>query len=147
MLPSESYNIIPVGVVAGTQNNLRLEIRPEYRPALKGLDAFSHCQILWWIHEFAEPSFRETTQIDPPYDAPVTGVFATRSPVRPNPLGLTVAGILSVDIERGRVEVSGLDAYPGTPVLDIKAYFPSADRVRQVRVPEWAASWGEWALQ
>lgn len=54
----ESYNIIPVGVVTGTQPNLQLEIRPEYRPALKGLDAFSHCQILWWIHEFADDSFR-----------------------------------------------------------------------------------------
>ncbi|MEK5468094.1 tRNA (N6-threonylcarbamoyladenosine(37)-N6)-methyltransferase TrmO [Paenibacillus sp. FSL R7-0210] len=147
MPASELYNIIPVGVVTGTQQNLRLEIRPEYRPALKGLDAFSHCQILWWIHEFADDSFRGTTQIEPPYNAPVSGVFATRSPVRPNPLGLTVARILSVDLDQGIVEVSGLDAYPGTPVLDIKAYFPSTDRVRQVRVPAWAASWGEWTVE
>ncbi|MNN86993.1 putative tRNA (adenine(37)-N6)-methyltransferase [compost metagenome] len=74
-------------------------------------------------------------------------MFATRSPVRPNPLGLTVARILSVDLDQGIVEVSGLDAYPGTPVLDIKAYFPSTDRVRQVRVPEWATSWGEWTVE
>lgn len=147
MSASESYNIIPVGVVSGTPENLHLKIRPEYIPALKGLEAFSHCQILWWIHEFAEDHFRATTQIEPPYEAPVSGVFATRSPVRPNPIGLTVARIISVDIEQGIVEVSGLDAYPGTPVLDIKAYFPSTDRVRQVRVPAWADSWGEWTVE
>ncbi|WP_042133388.1 tRNA (N6-threonylcarbamoyladenosine(37)-N6)-methyltransferase TrmO [Paenibacillus sp. FSL P4-0081] len=149
MLTTEPYNVISVGVVSvsGSQHNLRLEIKPQYRPALKGLADFSHCQILWWIHEFADNAFRRTTQIEPPYEAPVTGVFATRSPVRPNPIGLSVAEIVSVDVEQGIVEVTGLDAYPGTPVLDIKAYFPATDRVRHVRVPVWAASWGEWALE
>lgn len=147
MLTSALYNVVSVGVVSGTQHNLHLEISPEYRPALKGLSAFSHCQILWWVHELAEEHFRRTTQIEPPYDAPITGVFATRSPVRPNPIGLSVAGIVSVDMDQGIVEVTGLDAYPGTPILDIKAYFPSTDRVRQVRVPTWAATWGEWALE
>lgn len=66
MSASESYNIIPVGVVTGTQQNLQLEIRPEYRPALKGLEAFSHCQILWWIHEFAADHFRELRRLSLP---------------------------------------------------------------------------------
>ncbi|MBY0014532.1 tRNA (N6-threonylcarbamoyladenosine(37)-N6)-methyltransferase TrmO [Paenibacillus typhae] len=144
MSASEMYNVFPVGTVSGTQHNLLIKITPEYRAALKGLEAFSHCQILWWIHEFADDSFRATTQIEPPYDAPVTGVFASRSPVRPNPIGLSVAEIISVDAVEGIIEVGGLDAYPGTPVLDIKAYFPTTDRVRHVKVPAWASSWGEW---
>ncbi|WP_042200916.1 tRNA (N6-threonylcarbamoyladenosine(37)-N6)-methyltransferase TrmO [Paenibacillus camerounensis] len=145
MSASEMYNVVPVGAVSGTQHNLQIEIEPEYRAALKGLEEFSHCQILWWIHEFADDMFRTTTQIEPPYDAPVTGVFASRSPVRPNPIGLSVAEIISVDSVEGIIKVGGLDAYPGTPVLDIKAYFPTTDRVRHVKVPAWASSWGEWA--
>ncbi|WP_438498311.1 tRNA (N6-threonylcarbamoyladenosine(37)-N6)-methyltransferase TrmO [Paenibacillus sp. IHBB 3054] len=144
MSKQEVYNVIPVGVVAGQPDNLRLELKPEFHPALKGLQNFSHCQILWWIHEFADDHFRQTTQVQPPYEAPLSGVFASRSPVRPNPLGLSVAAIVSVDMESGIVEVAGLDAYPGTPILDIKAYFPTTDRVKDVTVPEWAAGWGDW---
>lgn len=144
MYEQESYNIVPIGWVRGTAQNLRLEINPEFRPALKGLSQFSHCQVLWWPHEFADDHFRQTTQIQPPYEATLTGVFASRSPIRPNPIGLSVAAILSVDVDSGIVEVAGLDAYPGTPVLDIKAYFPSADRVMEVTVPDWAAAWGDW---
>lgn len=144
MNEQESYNIVPIGWVTGTPHNLRLEIKPEFRPALKGLSQFSHCQVLWWLHEFADDPFRQTTQIQPPYDETLTGVFASRSPIRPNPIGLSVAAILSVDEASGIVEVAGLDAYPGTPILDIKAYFPSADRVMEVTVPGWAANWGDW---
>lgn len=144
MNEQESYNIVPIGWVRGTAQNLQLEINPEFRPALTGLSQFSHCQVLWWLHEFADDHFRQTTQIQPPYDATLTGVFASRSPIRPNPIGLSVAAILSVDVDTGIVEVAGLDAYPGTPVLDIKAYFPSADRVMEVTVPDWAAAWGDW---
>lgn len=115
MYEQESYNIVPIGWVRGTAQNLRLEINPEFRPTLKGLSQFSHCQVLWWLHEFADDHFRQTTQIQPPYEATLTGVFASRSPIRPNPIGLSVAAILSVDVDSGIVEVAGLDAYPGTP--------------------------------
>lgn len=147
MSEQESYNIVPIGWVTGTPQNLRLEIMPAFIPALKGLSQFSHCQVLWWLHEFSEDHFRQTTQIKTPYDAPLTGVFASRSPIRPNPLGLSVAAILSVDEGSGIVEVAGFDAYPGTPVLDIKAYFPSSDRVMKVTVPQWAADWGNWVAE
>lgn len=147
MSTQENYNIIPIGFVTGVAPNLRVEIKPEFSPALKGLSQFSHCQVLWWLHEFADDHFRQTTQITPPYDAPLSGVFASRSPIRPNPLGLSVVAILSVDEATGIVEVTGLDAYPGTPILDIKAYFPSTDRVMDVTVPDWAADWGDWAAK
>ena len=52
--------------------------------------------------------------------------------------------ILSVDHGTGEVEIVSIDAFDGTPVLDLKAYFPSCDRVRDVRVPKWAADWPEW---
>ncbi|ASA25576.1 tRNA (N6-threonylcarbamoyladenosine(37)-N6)-methyltransferase TrmO [Paenibacillus donghaensis] len=142
-----SYTIVQIGVVQAEGDHQLIQLQPEFGPALKGLSEFSHCQVIWWLSEFAEDHFRQTTQIQPPYDAPLSGVFSTRSPVRPNPLGLSVATILSMDEQAGVIELSGLDAYPGTPVLDIKAYFPSTDRVKDVTVPVWAASWGDWVAQ
>jgi tRNA-Thr(GGU) m(6)t(6)A37 methyltransferase TsaA len=144
MNQTKEYNIVPIGVVAGNSPSLRLEIRPEYAPALLGLSGFSHCQLIWWLHEFTDPHFRQTLQLKPPYAAPLSGVFATRSPIRPNPIGLSVVAIESVDVEAGIVEVSGLDAFPGSPVLDLKPYFPGTDRVRHVTVPSWASGWGDW---
>ncbi|WNS41621.1 tRNA (N6-threonylcarbamoyladenosine(37)-N6)-methyltransferase TrmO [Paenibacillus sp. MMS20-IR301] len=147
MNQQQEYNLTPVGVVAQDQQNQRLMIKPEFASALLGLSGFSHCQVIWWVHEFTDVHFRQTTQIQPPYDAPLSGVFATRSPIRPNPLGLSVVAIESVDVEAGIVEITGLDAYPGTPVLDLKPYFPSTDRVRTVSVPDWAAGWGDWVKE
>jgi tRNA (Thr-GGU) A37 N-methylase len=72
------------------------------------------------------------------------GMFACRSPVRPNPIGLTTVEIKRVDHDNGHVEIVNIDAYEGTPVLDLKAYFPMCDRVKDVRVAQWAAEWPEW---
>jgi tRNA (Thr-GGU) A37 N-methylase len=89
--------------------------------------------------------YRQVTQSDKaPYDAPVLGVFACRSPVRPNPIGLTTAKILGINRDKGEVEIANIDAFDGTPVLDLKAYIPVCDRVENVRVPEWASDWPEW---
>ncbi len=70
-------------------------------------------------------------------------MFATRSEYRPNPIAMTTCTIRSVDEEAGVVHVGDIDAYDGTPVLDLKAYFPVCDRVEGVRVAEWAADWPE----
>ena len=78
-----------------------------------------------------------------PYrDGPgVMGVFATRSPLRPNPIALTAAEIIHTDQEKGLIRVTFLDAYNGTPVLDIKPYTPSLDRVETPGVPVWCSKW------
>lgn len=144
MQPVDCYTVNALGYVAETDAGKCLTFLPQYSPALKGLSEFSHCQVLWWLHEFSGDMYRRTTRTTPPYEAPECGVFATRSPVRPNPIGLSVVSILSVDEASGVICVDGLDAYPGTPVLDIKAYFPSTDRVQEVRIPEYARGWGEW---
>jgi tRNA-Thr(GGU) m(6)t(6)A37 methyltransferase TsaA len=114
-------------------------------PALKELDRFSHAQVLWWFSGFQDDMYRQIMQSEhAPYEAPVLGVFACRSPVRPNPIGLTPAEIVGVDDEEGVVEIVSIDAYDGTPVLDLKPYIPASDRVKDVRVPEWMAGWPEW---
>jgi tRNA-Thr(GGU) m(6)t(6)A37 methyltransferase TsaA len=140
-----TYEVYPVGHIRRSDGRTYLEILEPYVPALKELDGFSHVQVLWWFDRCDDEIYRSVTQTDQaPYDAPLLGMFACRSPVRPNPIGLSTAKIHGIDHGLGRVEIGEIDAFDGTPVLDLKAYFPTCDRVREVRVPPWAASWGEW---
>jgi tRNA-Thr(GGU) m(6)t(6)A37 methyltransferase TsaA len=142
---AERYQVWPIGHVRRDNERTYLEILGPYVPALKELEQFSHVQVLWWFSQFQDEMYRAITQSEhTPYDAPVLGMFACRSPVRPNPIGLTTAEILKVDHERGVVEINNIDAFDDTPVLDLKAYFPTCDRVKDVRVGSWATEWGEW---
>jgi len=103
----------------------RLEIDALFRPALLGLERFSHLIVLAWLHQ----SRRDALVINPPHaDAP-RGVFALRSPVRPNPIGLSVARILRVDTTTGTVEIDAIDVLDGTPLVDIKPYRPGIDAI------------------
>ena len=115
-----------------------------FRPALAGLGHFSHVIALWWPDQL-DPAWGAILQSEPPY-APghVTGVFASRAPYRPNPIALTVCPILSVDEAAGIVRVADIDALDGSPLFDLKAYFPVCDRVRAARIPAWLADWPDW---
>jgi tRNA-Thr(GGU) m(6)t(6)A37 methyltransferase TsaA len=142
---TETFKIFPIGYVRREDGKTYLEILEAYVPALKELERFSHVHVFWWFSEFDDEMYREITQSDQaPYDAPVLGIFACRSPVRPNPIGLTTAKILHVDHKQGMVEIANIDAFDDTPVLDLKAYIPVSDRVKDVSVPEWCADWPEW---
>lgn len=142
---ADRYLLSPVGFIHREGNSIQIKIQPEFTPALKELGTFSHAQILWWFSEFDDESARKTTQFDQmPFEAPPLGVFACRSPLRPNPIGLSTVKILAVDHELGLLKIADIDAYDGTPVLDIKAYMPHCDRVQDVKVPEWAAGWPDW---
>jgi tRNA-Thr(GGU) m(6)t(6)A37 methyltransferase TsaA len=141
---TETYQIYPVGYIRRNGNDIHLEILEAYRPALKQLEHFSHVIVFWWFSEFQDDEYRQITQGEPPYDAPVTGVFASRSPVRPNPIGLTTAKILKVDHNKGVVKIANIDAFDNTPIIDLKAYIPICDRVKEASVPEWFAGWPEW---
>jgi len=110
-------------------------ILPELSEALDGLADYSHVYVLFWLHEISREK-RLTLKIYPRgrEDLPLVGVFAVRSNIRPNPIGLTVVELLKV--EGNVVTVRGLDAFDGTPVLDIKPY-DSWDVVKDVKVPGW----------
>jgi len=135
------YTMSPVGAVRRREGTTWIEIDAVYRDALKGLDGFSHAQIVWWFDRFDTPEHRGMLQIDPPFDAPPTGVFALKAPMRPNPIGISTVRIDRVERENGVVEISRIDAYDGTPVLDVKPYLPCYDRVSETTVPKWASSW------
>ncbi|WP_109575430.1 tRNA (N6-threonylcarbamoyladenosine(37)-N6)-methyltransferase TrmO [Aminobacter sp. AP02] len=100
-----------------------LLIDAPYRPGLAGLAGFSHVVILSWF----EQAPRNLIVQKPRHASDAKGVFALRSPARPNPVGLHIAAIVSIDIEAGRIELDAMDALDGTPVIDIKPYFPSVD--------------------
>lgn len=113
----------------------RIVLDQMYAPGLKGLEGFSHAIVLFYLDQAAY--VRERHLLRRPQnrdDMPVVGIFAQRCKDRPNRIGMTSVEIVSVD--DGVLVVRGLDAIDGTPVLDIKPYFPPYDR-RDARVPEW----------
>ncbi len=125
-----------------------LDIKPLFRSALKQLDQFSHIMVFWWAHQNDTVEIRNQknwTTI-PPYgdNTPETGIFATRSEFRPNPIALTTCKILEVDEKKGIVKISGIDAINRTPIIDIKAYFPICDRVKDCQIAPWLKNWPEW---
>jgi tRNA-Thr(GGU) m(6)t(6)A37 methyltransferase TsaA len=112
----------------------RIMIDQKFAGGLKGLEGFSHLYVLFLLHEV--PKWKGNLMVHPKgrTDIKKTGVFATRSPHRPNPIALTLVKLLS---KRGRVlTVKGLDAYDGTPVLDLKPY-DKHDSTPRPRVPLW----------
>lgn len=112
-----------------------IRLKKEYRGGLMGMESFSHAIILFYLdkakfipekHLQRHPQNRE--------DMPVVGIFSQRTKDRPNTIGLTSVSILSVD--ETTLTVKGLDAIDGTPVLDIKPYYPVYDK-KDATVPEW----------
>lgn len=139
------FSVYPIGSVRREDGRIHLQIDAAYRPALKQLGQFSHVMAFWWADRFDNEEGRTLLQTEPPY-APehVTGVFATRSPYRPNPIAMTTCKLLGVDEEAGLVQVADIDAVDGTPIVDLKAYFPVCDRVAQAHIPAWLSDWPEW---
>ncbi|MFN2274689.1 MAG: SAM-dependent methyltransferase [Anaerolineales bacterium] len=145
-MSQNEYRVSPIGQVKAGPEGFALQVAPEYRVALEGLEDFGYIQVLWWSHHLDTPEYRSVMVTEQPYrNAPAElGIFATRSPLRPNPICLSTAMLLGVDRENGLVSVAWIDAEDGTPILDIKPYHPSSDRVRNVQLPEWCRHWPEW---
>jgi tRNA-Thr(GGU) m(6)t(6)A37 methyltransferase TsaA len=145
MSSKTSYQLTPIGRVQEAEGFYVIHIDETIRPAMKLMEGFSHIHVLWWADQLDTDEGRAILQGDLPY-APgtVAGVFANRSPARPNPIGLTTCFVLDVDPAAGTISVAWIDALDGTPVLDIKPYIPVSDRARDVSVAEWLADWPEW---
>jgi len=104
-------------------NRATIEIMPQYREALSGLDRFQYVIVLYYFDRVKT----WTSWLRPPWNRKKTGLFATRTPRRPNPVGMTVLRLDSVDMKNGILRVSGVDAYDKTPVIDIKPFVPALD--------------------
>jgi tRNA-Thr(GGU) m(6)t(6)A37 methyltransferase TsaA len=100
-----------------------VEVAEAFRPGLDGLERASHVVILSWFDRAARNLI-----VQKPRHAPrASGTFALRSPVRPNPIGMHVARLVSLDREAGILEIDAIDLLDGTPVVDLKPYFASID--------------------
>ena len=99
---------------------------------LKGLTGYSHVVVLYWVHRW-----RDWRMPRHHHKPPGVRVFATRMPVRPNPIGLCVAELVSFSPESGQVVLCNLDACDGSPVLDLKPYIPFFDSVSEAKIPAW----------
>ena len=136
----------PIGIV---RNEIKRPVRQSWEDvisdivvdsslteALDNLEEFSHIIVLYWMHQAAAGG-QPPTKVHPKsrQELPLIGLFASRSPSRPNPVGKAVVRLLQR--RRNILKVQGLDAIDGTPVIDIKPYMPGYDSVTDAKVPPW----------
>ncbi|MEM3407655.1 MAG: tRNA (N6-threonylcarbamoyladenosine(37)-N6)-methyltransferase TrmO [Nitrososphaerota archaeon] len=146
--------IIPIGIIRTSANEEEIknsyegvegiiEIFEEFSAGLEGIDGFSHLIIVFWMDKVSEEN-RKTLKVKhrrllrfgfkESELGPEVGVFCTDSPHRPNPIGITIVELIN---RKGRfLKVKGLDAFDGTPVIDIKPYTYDR-RVENIKVPTW----------
>ena len=131
------FKMQPIGHVQKTEEKTLIVLDKEYEPGLLGLEGFSHAYVFWWFSLNDSPEKRATLQIHPMgnRENPLTGVFATRCPRRPNLVAMTLCKVISVN--ENVVEVEKIDAFDDTPVIDIKPYLPGYDTADDAKVPEW----------
>ena len=113
----------------------KIIIREEYIEALEGIEEFSHLFVIFWLHQIKTKD-KKIKKVQPRgrKDLEFIGIFATRTPFRPNPIGLTCVKLINK--KNNFLSVQGLDAYNGTPILDIKP-FDSWDKIKGFKVPKW----------
>ncbi len=139
-------DLIPIGVVKNSIKESRRDdwetvvseiiIDKEFEQALHQIEGFSHIIVLYWMHHISL-SQRSVMRVHPrgKQNLPLVGVLATRSPARPNPIGIITVKLLG---HRDNVlKVIGLDAVDGTPILDIKPYIPGYDSPAKAETPGW----------
>ena len=135
------HTIYEIGRVERFDTGARLRIFEEHRECLRGLEGFSHAEVLWWFSASDEMELRNIKTVDPPFEAPALGVFASHAPTRPNPVALSTVAIRRIDLDGGVIEIGAIDALDGSPLLDIKPYMPHYSRVESPTVPDWASQW------
>ena len=108
-----------------------VEIDPRFRLGLDGIEAFSHVALLTWL----DRAPRDLIVQKPRHAAQPRGIFALRSPARPNPVGLHIVRLLAVDAANGLLRLEAIDVLDGTPVVDVKPYYASTDAIPDATRP------------
>lgn len=137
------FTVKSIGVARVEEDRFWIELNPEYKKAMTGLEGFDSLNIFWWFDRCDNSQSRSILTEEQPYSKgpALLGAFATRSPQRPNPIALTCAQVTYLDLENGIIGLAYFDALDQSPILDIKPYTPSLDRVEQPGVPDWCAHW------
>lgn len=134
---TDTIRLVEVGKVRKGPEGTSIEIHKKNADAILGLNQFSHVVVLYWFHKNDTAVKRKTLQVHPRGNRsnPLTGVFATRSPRRPNLIGLSVCRIRS--IKNNVIYIDEIDAFHDSPVLDLKPYIPRIDAVPNASGPKW----------
>ncbi len=135
---SDTYRMHPIGWIRKEGDGDRIEIDRAFEDGLSGLKGFSHIIVCYWFHENDNPEARSRMQVRPRKNPtnPITGVFATHAPVRPNLIALSRCRVRS--IAGTTIRIDAIDARDGSPVIDIKCYIPHPLTPSETRVPAWA---------
>ena len=113
-----------------------IRLNEKYISGLRGLEEFSHVLILFYMHRYSfDPDADLVRRPQGRMDMPLIGIFTQRAKHRPNPIGVTAVELLKV--KGDTLVVRGLDAIDGTPVIDVKPYFPAFDCRGDARTPDW----------
>ena len=135
----KQFTVCAIGWIRKVKGKTEIVLDKQYQAGLLGMDGFSHIYVYWWFDRNDTPEKRAILQIHPSPPGnmahPLTGVFATRSPCRPNLIGMTLCKIISV--KDNVVEIDGIDAFRDTPVLDIKPHVPRFDSAPNATIPWW----------
>ncbi|HLF71405.1 MAG TPA: tRNA (N6-threonylcarbamoyladenosine(37)-N6)-methyltransferase TrmO [Dehalococcoidia bacterium] len=146
LIPREPVSYRAIGVVRNRVRESRpsgwedvrsdIILRDDLAPALDAIEGFSHVIVVFHFDGVPEEARRLTIAVGNETPPPERGVLATRSQLRPNPIGVSVVQVLHR--RQGVLRVRGLDAIDGTPVLDLKPYLPAYDAVANATLPAWA---------
>lgn len=132
----------PIGYFENENGKFIIQIEDRYISAMQGLEGFGYIQVIWWFDKCDNKSKTVLIEESPYKKGPkILGSFATRSPQRPNPIAVSTLNVIAYDLNQGVIEVDYTDAYNGTPILDVKPYTPSIDRIEKPIVPYWCSHW------
>ncbi len=139
----KDININPIGFVKNNEKEQRfgsfsneiteIEVDEKFTDALNGIDDYSHVIIVFWMDKVKESVITHQPQGNP--EVPIVGIFSCRCPQRPNPIAITTVKL--IERQGNKIKVKGLDILDGTPIIDIKPYWPIYDKVIGGIIPDW----------
>lgn len=141
----KKITLTPIGVVKNNVKKPRfgsfksevseIVLKKKFRDALNGIEDYSHLIIVFWMDKVKDKVITHRPQGNP--DVPVVGIFSCRCPQRPNPIAVTTVEL--VKRKENTISVKGLDILDGTPIIDIKPYWPVYDEVKRAKIPKWVS--------
>lgn len=138
ILVNYTGEIIGEYVIKGKSMHLEFDKKQKQLETLKKGD---YLRIIWWFHRFDKDSFRKNRMCNPPYNnAPKSGIFATRSPVRPNPIASTIVKVVDYNSDNNLIEILGFDGFSGSKILQVMRYNVE-ERVKDAILPPWVEHW------
>ncbi len=136
---SDKFEIDPCGVIR--MNGKEAYIQLQQVPKVNS----SHIKVLWWFHKFDDKKYRSICECNPPYEnAKRSGIFATRSPVRPNPIAMTICKVMKVDEINNRIYLSNIECFDKTPCIGLLPYKSDEDLILDATLPKWLSHWPKW---